>query len=106
MAGNHQNMTSNYQHQDFYLAAYLISCGLELTSYYRKNGLTTFEFEHSDRLDQLVDSFYKLTATVNPVTYGISLRNLKSIIHSGAAQNGFVSKPKQQYVSQFSNAMR
>lgn len=89
-------ITPEYLTKDFYLAAYLLSCGIELHSHERFMGLTTFIFTNSERLQELVEKYHSLKALVNPITYGNSLRMLKSIIHTEST-----SKPKSQYVEQY-----
>ena len=80
-------MTNNYTSRDFYLAAYLVASGIELSKHERIDGLTTFYFYNSQALQNLVNDFYALKAVVNPVTYGNALRNLKTIIHASSNTN-------------------
>jgi hypothetical protein len=71
-----------YSNRDFYLSSYLIAAGMQLKSYHRTNGLTTFEFDNSEKLQDLVQEYYSMNASVNVTAYGSAIKNLKSVIHS------------------------
>lgn len=74
--------TNTYTSRDFYLSAYLIAAGHDLSEYKKDAGnLTTFIFNNSQELLEQVRKYYALEAVVNPVVYGNALRNLKSVIH-------------------------
>ena len=75
---------NTYTNRDFYLSSYLIAAGIQLKSYNRTNGITTFEFDNSDKLQELVNNYYSMNATVNATAYGSAIKNLKSVIHSNA----------------------
>jgi len=75
---------NTYTNRDFYLSSYLIAAGIQLKSYHKTNGITTFEFDNSDKLQQLVNNYYSMNATVNATAYGSAIKNLKSVIHSNA----------------------
>ena len=75
---------NTYTNRDFYLSSYLIAAGEHLKSYNRTNGITTFEFDNSDKLQQLVNNYYSMNATVNAMAYGSAIKNLKSVIHANA----------------------
>jgi Domain of unknown function (DUF5659) len=74
-------MNKTYSTKDFYLSAFLITEGCDLLSHERTEGITTFQFRESGNLLNHVQAYYGLRALVNPVSYGNSLRVLKSIIH-------------------------
>ena len=76
-----------YSSQDFYLTAFLVASGHQVLSYDRQRGITLFEFERTRELSQLVREYYADHATVSPIRYGNSLKNLKSIIHSNTNSN-------------------
>ena len=80
-------MKNEYKSQDFYLSAYLMSSGIGLRSYHKENRLTVFVFEWNENLDQIITQYYNMQAQVNPVIYGQSIKNLKSIIHSNTNIN-------------------
>ena len=90
-------MSKPYETKDFYLAAYLIACGVELLAHKRKNGMTSFLFSPSDELTILVKNYNSLSASVNPVQFGNSIRNLKTIIHS----DDVLSNQSQPHVEQY-----
>jgi hypothetical protein len=76
-------MTENtYQSRDFYLSGYLLAIQQKLLSHTRENRITTFIFQDTNELHQAVERYYNMSANVNPVIYGQSLRSLKSLIHS------------------------
>lgn len=91
-------MEKNYESRDFYLAAYLITVGQKLLSAGRTKSITLFNFEDTAELRRLVDQYFSMRALVDPMSYGSSIRALKSIIHSsnsnsqGEATNEFSTK--------------
>ena len=73
---------NSYTNRDFYLSSYLIAVGEQLKSYHKTNGITTFEFDNSEKLQDLVQEYYSMNAFVNAMQYGSAIKNLKSVIHS------------------------
>jgi len=71
-----------YTNRDFYMSSYLIAAGMQLKSYHKTNGITNFEFDNSDKLQELVQEYYSMNAFVNAMQYGSAIKNLKSVIHS------------------------
>ena len=71
-----------YTNRDFYLSSFIIAAGIPLKSYHKTNGITTFEFDNSEKLQNLVQEYYSMNAFVNAMQYGSAIKNLKSIIHS------------------------
>ena len=55
---------------EIYCSSYLIAAGMRLKSFHRTNGITTFEFDNSEKLQQLVNNYYSMSATVNVTAYG------------------------------------
>ena len=76
-----------YTTQDFYLCGFILASGHQVLTYDRKSGKTIFEFERTDELSKLVREYYADHATVSPIRYGNSLKNLKSIIYSNTNTN-------------------
>jgi len=74
----------DYESRDFYLSGYLIASGNQLKSWYKTGKTTTFIFDYNQDVDGLIADYYSMKARVNPVEYGQSLKNLKSIIHSNS----------------------
>ena len=72
----------SYTNRDFYLSSYLIAAGVPMKSYQKTNGITTFEFDNSEKLQQLITKYYSMNASVEPMAYGSAIKNLKSVIHS------------------------
>ena len=73
---------NTYSNRDFYMSSYLIAAGMQLKSYHKTNGITTFEFDNSEKLHNLVNNYYSMNAAVEPMAYGSAIKNLKSVIHS------------------------
>jgi hypothetical protein len=71
-----------YSNQDFYLSAFLLTKNFKLVEHTRTRGLTTFTFESDNKIENAVAEYYSMNATVEPITFGNSIRSLKSIIHS------------------------
>ena len=85
----------SYATRDFYLASYLIDKGENYTNVHLVNQNTTeFTFEQSKKLYEYVESFYTQKALVNPMSYGNTLRSVKSIIHS--LKSGYVISTSTQ----------
>jgi hypothetical protein len=84
--------------QDFWLSAYLLASGVSLVSHSRKAERSTFYFEETPRSQALMDSFFKLTARVEPSNYGRSIAQLKRIMYDGAnltTTTGYLNNVKQ-----------
>ncbi len=75
---------NTYSNRDIYLSSYLIAAGEQMKSYRKTDGITTFEFDNSEKLNQLVNKYYSMNASVEPMSYGAAIKNLKSVIHSNA----------------------
>ena len=73
---------NTYQSKDFYLSGYLLAIQQKLLSHTRENRITTFIFQDTNELHEAVERYYNMSANVNPVIYGQSLRSLKSLIYS------------------------
>jgi hypothetical protein len=71
-----------YINRDFYLSSYLIAAGMQLKSFRKTDGITTFEFDNSEELQALINKYYNMSASVNAMAYGSAIKNLKSVIHS------------------------
>ena len=95
----------SYATRDFYLASYLIDKGENYTNVYLVNQNTTeFIFEQSTKLYEYVESFYTQKALVNPMSYGNTLRSVKSIIHS--LKSGHVISTSTQGTNNANNKHR
>ena len=75
-------MTKTYQSKDFYLASFLVASGFQLLASSKVAGLTIFEFEETPKLTASIESYFGFRASVNPISLGIAMRTLKSIIHA------------------------
>lgn len=68
--------------RDFYAAAFLIAKGHKLKSHSQFRGVTTFIFEDNDELKKILNEYYTMQASVEPLTYGNAIRTLKTVVHS------------------------
>ena len=68
--------------QDFYAAAFLIASGVPMVDHYKVQRMTTFVFADTERVTNLLEVYYSMQASIEPVRYGNAIRNLKSIIHA------------------------
>ena len=59
-----------------------MSSGIPMVGNYKDGHITTFVFSGGDEVERLVSGYYAMQETIEPVSYGQALRNLKSIIHS------------------------
>lgn len=80
-------MNNKYESKDFYLVGYLMCSGVHMLSNIKSGHQTIFLFDNDAELQVLIDKYYRMEASINPVTYGQALRNLKSIIHSNSNIN-------------------
>lgn len=75
-------MDNIIQTRDFYYAAFLVASGIKLHSHSKVNGSTLFNFMNDSRAQEANDSYFSMNATIEPMTYGLAMKSLKSVIHS------------------------
>ena len=75
-------MKSSITTTDFYLAAYLLTRKKQLAGHLREDNQSSFEFEGAG-LDTLLNEFYQGNASVCPLEYSKSIRNLKNLMYNG-----------------------
>lgn len=75
----------SFKTQDFWLSAYLLACNVPVLRHERHDKTSTFWFEDSPKAQALLDSYYKLTARIEPSNFGRSIRHLKRIMYDGAS---------------------
>lgn len=73
--------------QDFYGSAYLIASGFPLKSHIRDRGITTFNFEKSDKILDAMETYYSMQSSVNTTSYVSAIKNLKTLIHANTYTN-------------------
>lgn len=73
--------------KDFYGSAYLIASGFPLKSHIRDRGITTFNFEQSDKILDAMEAYYTMQSTVNTTAYVSAIKNLKAILHANTNKN-------------------
>jgi isopropylmalate/homocitrate/citramalate synthase len=81
---NNGDKMNTYTNRDFYLSSYLIAAGMQLKSFRKTDGITTFEFDNTEELQALINKYYNMSATINVIAYGAAIKNHKSVIHSDA----------------------
>ena len=70
-----------YQTYDLNLAGYICASGFQLVTHTTDGTRTTFCFEQTGKLKQLVEDYYNMNAVINPLHYGSALKILKNIIY-------------------------
>jgi hypothetical protein len=75
-------MQKRYTNKDFYLSAYLVASGCLLTGHSKERGITMFEFEDTEKLHGLVQTYFSMTGQVEPIAFSSAIRSLKSVLHS------------------------
>lgn len=68
--------------QDFYGSAYLIASGFPLKSHIRNRGITTFNFEQSDKILDAMEAYYTMQSTIKTTAFVSAIKNLKAILHA------------------------
>jgi hypothetical protein len=76
-----------YETKDFPLAAFLITSGIPLQAHSRNGNVSTFMFSDTRQLQHLIAQYYSFQASVNPIAYANTFRNLKSIMYSTTTTN-------------------
>jgi hypothetical protein len=80
-----------YNSKDYYLSGFLLYKGFRLLDSERENGFTTFSFQDSPELKQIVTKYYKSEAAVDPMVYGMTLRQLKGVMHNSVSTHNQVT---------------
>ena len=65
--------------KDLYLSSYLHSSGCHLESHSKVDGITIFSFLKTRELEKLVELYFSLKATVNPIKYDEAMRILRTL---------------------------
>jgi hypothetical protein len=79
--------TDTYSTQDFYLSAFLVAKDYPVVAYDRQRNITQFQFEKTSELLLLVQEYFSGKGIINPVRYGNSIKNLKSLIYSISSEH-------------------
>jgi len=88
-----------YTSRDLALVAYLVASDFPLAEYeIGEAGLMHFTFHNSDKLQQYIGNYYRMTSTVNPVAYYNSLRTIKSMLKSN--RQDYYNQNENHYVQQ------
>ena len=67
---------------DFYLTAFLVAKSTRIKSTKLIGQKTEFEFAKSSELENEVEQYYTMRASIDPLTYGSTIRSIKSMIHA------------------------
>jgi len=70
---------NNFISKDLYLSSYLSSSGCRLLSHTRIDGITMFSFERTKDLERLVEAYFSLNASVNPIKYDEAMKTLRTL---------------------------
>lgn len=68
--------------KDFYLCATLVIKGFTLKDHNRDQGFTVFSFQDSPGLQKTISDYYLGKILVDPSVYGLTLRQLKGLMHN------------------------
>lgn len=69
------------------IAAFLYAAGLQLVDTIKVNGDVFFIFSPKDKAEQLVESYFAGTASINPRELFARLNDLRDLIFSGGSRN-------------------
>lgn len=81
---------NTYKTNDLDLSAYLMAIGFELSEVEKREGseIYNFVFPMNEQLPVAVSLFYNGGASVNPLPYSKTLKQLKNIIYEYKNSNG------------------
>lgn len=81
---------NTYKTNDLDLSAYLMAIGFELSEVEKREGseIYNFVFPMNEQLPIAVSMFYNGGASVNPLPYSKTLKQLKNIIYEYKNSNG------------------
>jgi len=65
--------------KDLYISSYLYSAGCKLLSHARIEGITMFSFERTKELERLLEAYFSMTPSVNPLKYDQAMRTLRNL---------------------------
>jgi hypothetical protein len=71
-----------HETKDFYLCAVLVLEGYSLVDHNREQGFTVFSFQDTPELQRTISSYYLSKLLVDPSVYGLTLRQLKGVMHN------------------------
>jgi hypothetical protein len=70
-----------FETNDIYWAGYLQAVGFAMQSNHTEGSKTIFCYNQTDKLKTLVEDYYNMKATVNPMHFGTAPKNLKNIVY-------------------------
>ncbi|OGK54991.1 hypothetical protein A3H78_00760 [Candidatus Roizmanbacteria bacterium RIFCSPLOWO2_02_FULL_36_11] len=81
-------INDSYRTKILNIAAYLYATGLQLVDTTKENSEVFFIFTPKSKAEQLVESYFAGTASVNPRELFARLNDLRDLIFSGGHKNG------------------
>jgi hypothetical protein len=75
--------------KDLYLSSYLSSSGCKLLSHTRVEGITMFSFDRTKELEQLLEKYFSMTPSVNPLKYDQAMRTLRTLAMGPKSRNEY-----------------
>jgi len=78
---------NHFVSKDLYLSSYLHSSGCTLLSHGRIDGITMFSFERTKELECLLEAYFSMTPSVNPLKYDQAMRTLRNLAMGPKASN-------------------
>ena len=70
---------NHFVSKDLYISSYLCSAGCKLLSHTRVDGITMFSFERTKELERLLEAYFSMTPSVNPLKYDQAMRTLRTL---------------------------
>lgn len=74
-----QRRMNQFISKDLYISSYLYSAGCTLHSHTRIDGITMFSFERTKELEQLLEAYFSMNPSVNPLKYDQAMRTLRTL---------------------------
>jgi hypothetical protein len=65
--------------KDLYISSYLYSANCKLLSHARIDGITMFSFERTKELERLLEAYFSMSPSVNPLKYDVAIRTLRAL---------------------------
>lgn len=92
-----------YKTRDFYLSGFLIADKHKLLKHQRYNGLLEFVFYDTPELHNAIKQYYAAETKIDAMTYSVTIRNLKSLIHSKREEDLPLTISNEQLNHEFVN---
>ena len=80
---------NHFVSKDLYLSSYLSSSGCKLLSHGRVDGITMFSFERTKELERLLEAYFSMTPSVNPLKYDVAMKMLRTLAMGPKSRNEY-----------------